>query len=163
MSKKSVLLTILCLIISTVVFFVGYKKTANPKILYRVYLQGETIGYVKDKELLEEYIDNEQSELKEKYKVDRVYPPNDLDIVKEITYNENVYTEKEIYDKIKGISPFTVNGYTITIKGTDETSEQEGTITTEIKKYMLLIKVYLKIQLKILFLYLFLMKIIRTL
>lgn len=134
MSKKSILLTILCLIISTVVFFVGYKKTSNPKILYRVYLQGETIGYVKDKELLEEYIDTEQSELKEKYKVDRVYPPNDLDIVKEITYNDNIYTEKEIYDKIKGISPFTVNGYTITIKGTDETTEQEGKITTEDKK-----------------------------
>ena len=134
MNKKSVLLTIVCLLISTVVFFTGYKRASNPRLLYRVYLQGKTIGYVKDKKLLEEYIDNEQSELKQKYKVDRVYPPNDLDIVKELTYNENVFTEKEIYDMIKGISPFTINGYTITIKGTEETDEQEGKITTPDKK-----------------------------
>ena len=134
----NILLTILCLGLSSVVFFWEYKKITTPVTLYRVYLQGKTIGYVKDKDILEEYIDNEQSELKAKYGVDRVYPPNDLDIVKEITYNQKVYTEKEIYDKIKGISPFTVNGYTVTIKGIEVTNDEaEKTTTSDAKIYVI--------------------------
>ena len=134
----NVLLTILCLGLSSVVFLWGYKKVTTPTTLYRVYLQGKTIGYVKDKKVLEEYIDKEQSELKTKYGVDRVYPPNDLDIVKEITYNKKVYSEKEIYDKIKDISPFTVNGYTVTIKGTEVSNDEaEKTMTEDSKIYVI--------------------------
>ena len=51
-------------------------------------------------ELLENYIDEAQTSLKDKYKVDKVYVPNNLDIVKEITYNQKVSTEKEIYEAI---------------------------------------------------------------
>ena len=134
MKGKTILTTIVCLILSSVVFFVGYTKITEPKELYRVYLAGDTIGYIQDKDVLEEYIDNEQSELKTKYKVDRVYPPNDLDIVKEITYNQSISSEKTIYEKIKNISPFTINGYIVTIKGTEEVNEDEGEHKTEDKK-----------------------------
>lgn len=131
MSKKSIIATIFCLLLSSLVFFIGYNKTGEPEELYRIYLNGNTIGYVKDKELLEQYIDKAQLSLKEKYNVNKVYVPNDLDMVKEITYNQKVSTEEEIYEKIKGIAPFTINGYIITIKGTKMMTEENGEITTD--------------------------------
>ena len=137
MNKKTILATIVCLILSSFVFFLEYKKISEPQDLYRVYLAGETIGYIKDKELLEDYIDKEQVELKEKYKVDRVYPPNDLDIVEEVTYNQRIDSERDIYEKIKNTSPFSINGYIVTIKGTEEVKDEEETVTTkDIKIYV---------------------------
>ena len=70
------------------------------------------------------YIDNEQQTLKEKYNADKVYAPEDLEIVKDVTYNEDISTTKEIYNKIKDIEPFTIKGYEITIEGIDTTNEQ---------------------------------------
>jgi len=134
MGKKTIVLTIISLLLSSFIFFIRITYTSEPKELYRVYLAGDTIGYIKNKELFEKYIDDEQTELKEKYKVDRVFPPNDLDIVKEYTYSNDIKTEKELYEEIKDISPFTINGYIITIKGSEETSEDQGKYTTEDKK-----------------------------
>ena len=131
MDKKTIFMTIVCLILSTFVFFFEYNITIEPVELYRVYLAGDTIGYIKDKSVFEKYIDDEQIELKEKYKVDRVYPPNDLDIVKEVTYIDKVSTEKEIYEKIKGISPFTINGYTVSIKDIEKETDIEGSYEKE--------------------------------
>ena len=131
MNKKTVFITFICLILSSFVFFVGYKKMDNPQELYRVYLKGETIGYIENKELLEKYIDDAQIALKERYNVDKVYAPNELDVIKEITYNQKISTEEEIYEKIKDKSPFTINGYKITIKGIQIIDEEQGEITTE--------------------------------
>jgi len=132
-SKKNILITIIALLLSSTVFFVEKDKSYNPEQVYRVYLSGKTIGYVEDKELLEEYIDKAQSSLKEKYDVEKVYAPNDLDIIKEVTYNQKVSTEKEIYEEINKLAPFTIQGYVITIKGIEIMSETEGEITTEDK------------------------------
>ena len=132
-SKKNILITIVALLISSTVFFVDNGKRYNPEEVYRVYLSGKTIGYIEDKELLEDYIDKAQSSLKEKYNVEKVYAPNDLDIVKEITYNQKISTEKEIYEEISKLAPFTIQGYVITIKGIEIMSETEGEITTEDK------------------------------
>ncbi len=131
MNKKTIFITFICLILSSFVFFVGYKKMDNPQELYRVYLKGETIGYIENKELLEKYIDDAQISLKEKYNVDKVYAPNELDVIKEVTYNQKISTEEEIYEKIKDKSPFTINGYKITIKGIKTVDEEQGEITTE--------------------------------
>ncbi len=131
MIKKGIIGIFTCLLACGLVFFTGYSKSVNPQELYRVYLDGKTIGYIKDKTLLEDYIDREQSELKKKYNVDKVYAPNGLDIIKEVTFDEKISTEKEIYDKIKDIAPFTINGYIITIKGTTTFSESEGETTTD--------------------------------
>ena len=126
MNKKNILYVLLSLLISSAILFVGYTKPSKPIELYHVYLKGETIGYISNRELLEEYIDKEQIELKEKYNIDKVFLPNDLDIVKEVTYDNKISTEKEIYEKIKGISPFTISGYTITIKGLETVSDDDG-------------------------------------
>jgi len=73
------------LIITSSIFLVGMKKLdITPKEVYHVYLGGKSIGLVKSKVALEEYIDKEQESLKEKYNVKRVYAPDNLDIKKEI-------------------------------------------------------------------------------
>lgn len=131
MNKKNILFVFISLLISSAIFLVGYQKTTKPIELYRVYLKGETIGYIKNIELLEEYIDNEQTEIKEKYGVDKVFLPNDLDIKKEITYGKKVSTEKEIYEKIKDVSPFAIDGYKVTIKGLEIVSEEESETAAE--------------------------------
>lgn len=100
-------------------------KEKTPKTVYRVYLEGKSLGIIKSKEELEDYIDKKQNEIKKEYGVDKVYIPSELDIVKEITYDNNITSVKKIYKKIKDISPFTINGYAITIKGID-TKDSEG-------------------------------------
>lgn len=139
MNKKDIIYALLALVISSCVFFVGYTKSETPVELYHVYLQGDTIGYIENKDLLEEYIDKEQTEIKEKYKVDKVYLPNDLDIIKEMTYNQKASSEKEIYEKIKDKAQFTINGYKITIKGVKYQDEESGEelVTPDIKIYVL--------------------------
>ena len=102
--------------------------TANtnkePQEVYRVYLKGKSLGLIESKKSLEQYIDKEQESIKKKYKVDKVYIPEDLDIEKEITYNEKILSTKQIYTKIKDISPFTIDGYTTTIKGLTKTNSE---------------------------------------
>lgn len=130
-NTKNIVITVIALIISSTILLFETKKMINPEELYRVYLNGETIGYVDDKEILENYIDEAQSSLKEKYKVDKVYVPKNLDIVKEITYFKEPSTEKEIYEKIKNLAPFTIQGFIVNVKGINIMTEEGGEITTE--------------------------------
>lgn len=117
---------ILPALLLSVFFTTGFAKILqSPQVVYRVYLKGESLGLISSKVELENYIDKKETEIKEKYGVDKVYTPTDLDIVKEITYYNEVSSVKDIYNKIKDISPFTINGYQITIKGID-TQDSEG-------------------------------------
>lgn len=117
---------LLLFIIISSIFATGFIKiSTNPQTLYRVYLKGKSIGIIESKESFENYIDKKQEEIKKKYNVEKVYVPADLDIVKEITFEKNIKTNKEIYDIIKDTSPFTINGYVIKIKGVD-TKKGEG-------------------------------------
>lgn len=139
MDSKIIISTFIAFIISFLLVFVpGFTDNKNVSIesyndakpVYRVYLKGKSIGLISSKEKLEEYIDEEQAEIKEKYGVDKVYAPNDLDIVKEYTYNEKLSNAETIYQEIKkimGTEAFTINGYKIVIGGVDEETE-EGTI-----------------------------------
>ena len=92
----------------------------------QVYLNGEKIGLIEDKEELFTLIDTEQVELKEKYKVDKVYPPDGLDVKKIYTYNNNISDIKDIYNYIKDVEPFTIEGYTATITYTSEVLDDNG-------------------------------------
>ncbi len=112
---------------------VNMKILESARAVYRVYLEGNSIGVVESKKELEDYIDKEQESIKKKYKVDKVFAPNDLDIVKEYTYKDEVSTAKEIYQKIreiKGSEAFTINGYKIFIGGV-EVETEEGTVKTD--------------------------------
>lgn len=92
-----------------------------PQEGYRVYLEGKSIGLIKSKDELNEYINIQQEKIKEKYHVDTVYIPNNIDIVKEITYEDKFDNISNIYNMMNTISPFTIKGYQVTIDRTDST------------------------------------------
>ncbi len=128
MSKKNKILMSILLGI-TIIFSTGFKKFSNTPIeAYRVYLKGESLGLIKSKLELENFIDKKQKEIKDKYKVNKVYIPTDLDIVKEITYEQDLKTTEEIYELIKDNSSFTIDGYVVKIKGLDTKDENGKTI-----------------------------------
>lgn len=137
MNKKTIFLVIIALLLSATVFLFGYNKVENPKTIYKVYLDGEAIGLINSKKELEAYIDQGQNEIKEKYGVDKVHIPNNLDIEKETTYSDNISTVEEIYEKIKDIAPFTISGYEIKIKGVEQISAETMETTKTIKLYVL--------------------------
>ena len=118
MDKKVILYIFIAALFS--LFFImitDIDASSDPKEVYRVYLKGKSLGIIDSKKDLEDYIDKEQDSIKKKYKVKKVYIPEDLDIEKEITYNKKTLSTEEIYEKIKDNSPFTIDGYTTTIKG----------------------------------------------
>lgn len=147
MDKKTTIITIIIAIMTALIVYIGsnpastYGKVlglinlnSNPKQLYRVYLGGKSIGLIESIEELESFIDEKQSELKEKYNVKKVYVPNDLDVIREITYNEKTSSVEEIYNKIeeiKGDESFTIDGYKITIHGIEKVREDGTNETTE--------------------------------
>ena len=119
MSFKNVLtIFFITSFVAVLAFLVGFSKETNlePQEVYQVYLDGQKIGLIKDKEGLYSLINKEGQSIKEKYKVDQVYPPNGLKITKYFTYDEKISSVKEIYKKIKEKENFTIVAYTITIK-----------------------------------------------
>lgn len=132
MKLKTIIYTIIALVISCTIFFTSYAKKISPNTLYHVYLSGKTIGYIESKKDLEDYIDKKEEEIKVKYNVKNVYMPKELKIEKENTYLKKPTTVESIYSKIKSISPFTINGYVVTIKGVEERNEEESHITDTI-------------------------------
>ncbi len=113
---KSFLIIIFILGFSSILVVGSNNQNIHPQELYRVYLDGKSIGLIKSEKKLKEYIDKEQKELKEKYHVNKVYPPTGLQIQKEITYDTNIISTIKAYEKIKEISNFTIEGYEISIK-----------------------------------------------
>lgn len=140
MNKYKKIFIISFLIVLSISILGMKKNTVTAKNVYRVYLGGKSIGLIKSKSDLEKYIDKEQESLKKKYGVNKVYAPADLDIQKEITYSNNISSTKEIYEKIKDISPFTIKGYTITIKPTNTSSSTVKDVDTTTKKIYVLDK-----------------------
>ncbi len=118
---------ILTFFIALLVFFMGVKSKVEeyPNSLYQVYLDGEKIGLIEEKQELLNLIDKEQIDIKNKYGVDKVYPPSGLDIQSVITYNTNISSVEEIYEIIKEKDPFTISGYTVTINYNNEGVESE--------------------------------------
>lgn len=134
MNKKEKLLAItITALVSILVFFAGSNKSVEsaPVVLYQVYLNSEKIGLIEDEDEFLELIDKEQTEIKEKYGVDKVYPPNGLEIKKIYTYNEKIDSVDNVYNKIKHVEPFTINGYSITINYKETTQNETETIKRE--------------------------------
>lgn len=130
MSKKNSKFPLVGVIISLVfafiiTFFLPNEVLSDTKIpmeSYRVYLKGESIGLIKSESELYDYINKMQQSLKEKYNVDTVYIPNDINVVKDVTYEENLTTISNIYNIINEKSPFTIKGYMVTIDKTNTTN-----------------------------------------
>lgn len=92
---------------------------------YQVFLGSEKIGLIKSEDELYKLIDKEQQDIKDKYKVDKVFSPSGLEVHPVRTYNNDIKSAKEIYDEIKDLEPFTIEGYEVIInknKGKDKTT-----------------------------------------
>lgn len=115
--KSKIFGGLLTIILFVLVFFIGMdsRMAGNPILAYQVYLNGEKLGLINSDEELFNLIDTEQSELKNKYGVDKVYPPDGLDIEKIYTYSNKIVESSEIYSQIKDTEPFTIEGYVATI------------------------------------------------
>ena len=128
--------------ISIIVFFMGVKVKSEemPNSLYKIYLNGEVIGLIEEKQELLDLIDKEQEEIKEKYNVDKVYPPDGLDIQNIVTYDNDVETASNIYEKIKDKEPFTISGYKVTIsypepeEGESEKEKKDSVVLNVLEK-----------------------------
>ena len=153
MNKKGIIISVFAFIISFILIVAASRPASltarilginagntTPKELYRVYLAGESLGVINSKNELENYIDKKQEQLKYIYNVDKVYAPNDLKIMKEITYNEKISSVEDIYNKlvkIKGKSSFTIDGYEIKIEGIEKKREGEEIKTDDIYLYVI--------------------------
>ena len=88
MSKKTKVIAIVAIVLS-VILTVGFSfKIKAPKTVYRVYLEGKSLGIIKSKKALENYIDKKQQQIKEQYGVDKVYAPEEFDTNEWTVYGE---------------------------------------------------------------------------
>ena len=117
MKKKIILGVFLTIGCTVLMFIVGFAKkvSGTPVEVFQVYLDGKKMGLIESKNELLDLIDKEQSAIKDEYGVDKVYPPNGLDIEKIYTYNTELSNVTDIYNKIKDTEKFTIEGYEITI------------------------------------------------
>ena len=118
-----------------------FSKTKTPITAYKVYLKGESIGLIQSDIELYNYINKMQQELMKKYNVSNVYVPNDINVVKDVTYEENIVSISHIYDLINEKEPFTIKGYRVLVDKTNsieykEENEIEDTKEEEKKVYI---------------------------
>ena len=109
---------IICLVIYMCITFEPIERKVNK--YYQVYLSDKKVGLITSKDELYDLIDKEQDEIKKKYGVNKIYPPEGLEVQEVLTYNDDLMTTKEIYDEIKDSAPFTIEGYEVSVKGEDE-------------------------------------------
>ena len=131
MNKKSIFVSILISLFIIAIYAVSefysvVVRDANRA--YQVYLNGEELGLISNRNELYTLINNEQQEIKDMYNVNYVYPPDGLDIIEVNTFNNDFLKTNEIYEKIENLDNFTIKGYIITIKSEDD----EGKIVTKV-------------------------------
>lgn len=128
MNKKSIAYCIIITILISALItysFLNEEDYLSATSIYQVYLDGNKIGLINSKDELYNLINKEQSDIKEEYNVDQVYPPKGFKIIKKNTYDQNVTTVEDIYEYIKDDKSFTLRGYTITIKSKEAGAEPE--------------------------------------
>ena len=116
--KKKILITLtllLTFIFGTGMYLFQVKASVNPVEAYEVYIDGRSVGFIKNRSKLVKFIDQEQQEIKDKYQVEKVYMPLGVKIQKRTTYNQKFKSEYEIYQLIQKSKLFAIDGYKITI------------------------------------------------
>ena len=129
--KKFVFLGIIIAIAGVVCLGFGYQKSPEPNVYYEVYLKDKSLGVIASKDELDDYINTNGSYYKNKYGVNEVYSPTDLQVKKITTYNDKVSSVRDVYKQISKDSNFTIKGYEFKIKkqttnddGSEEASEK---------------------------------------
>ena len=131
--KGKIISFLIVAIVAVSLFLVGFTKKnyGDAAEIYQVYLNGNKIGLLANDNDLYDLINEKQQEIKEKYGVDNVYPPNGFDIVKTYSYDEMINDVDEIYNQIEEVDDFTIKGYTITIHNTTP-DEETGVVPEDI-------------------------------
>ena len=121
-SKQIIITTISTLIIGCLLIlnFIANKYILKADSIYKIYLDGNIIGYIANDDELYTMINNRQKEIKDKYKVKKVYPPESFEIIKTNSYNAEISSVEDIYNRLAQIESFTIDGYIINIKGADD-------------------------------------------
>ena len=124
---KKILYGFIIIVLTSVIFYLSfnYKKTSEPNVYYKVYLEDEVLGVIKSKTELENYIDKQGDSIKEKLGVLNVYAPTGIKIEKIATYDSEVSEVEDIYALIEEKASFTVKGYQFTIRKYSEETEKE--------------------------------------
>ncbi len=117
--KKNMIKILITLLMCSFIIYIGIqpKGETNPNSAYAVYLNGEKIGLIENKQALLNKINSEQEAIKKKYRAENVYPPVGLEIVKQVTYNGNFSDINEIYNNI---NEFSIKGYIVTISSKEK-------------------------------------------
>ena len=125
--------------VGALLFFVALdrKTLGDPYEVYQVYLNGKKIGLIESEQKLLNLIDKEQSNIKDTFNVDKVYPPTGLVIEKVYTYSDKLNNTEEIYNEIKDSEPFAIQGYTVTITYSNENLEEGAKPKEPLKIYLL--------------------------
>ena len=135
MSKKNrIKAIIITLILAVFVFLAGFTNEDNKMLTvkYQVYLDGNAIGIISDTKELYALINKEQSQIKDEYNVDQVYPPKGFEIESYLTYNDSLSSVGDIYNQIKNSKSFTVKGYTATISN-QATENEDAKVKFKVK------------------------------
>ena len=143
--KSKFIAFILCAIVICVYVVAGSYNYIGQSVnkVYKVYLDGEFIGAIENKDTLYDLIDDKQQAIKDKYKVENVYPPNGLEVVESYSYNTPVSNLTDIYNKIEQLQDFTIYGYEIKISETNSHDAysiyvlKKETFTDAIKDFIL--------------------------
>lgn len=129
MKKNKLIALIITLISAIFIFEIGMVKQTNQVATekYQVYLDGEKIGLIADQASLYNLINQEQANIKNEYNVDQVYPPKGFEVENYISYDSNVDSAQDVYNKIKDEKSFTVKGYQVTVSS-KSTDTEEGKV-----------------------------------
>lgn len=134
MKVKEVIITALVLMLVGTLYALNYvanKYVLRADTIYRVYLNGEIIGYLEDDQTLYNIINKKQAEIKKKYAVDNVYPPEGFQIIRSNSYNVEISSAEEIYERMATLDTFTIEGYTIKAINEEENKEVKINVLDE--------------------------------
>lgn len=126
-NKWSFFTILLVIFLSLSVFLLTFCKGTNsdPTVVYTVYLDGKAIGTIASEDSFNEFVNTKEDELKKKYNVDTVYTPRGVEIKKNLTYNNFINSNEQVYNKIISSKNFTVRGYQIMIVNPDDENDSE--------------------------------------
>ena len=123
MKLKEIIITTLLVILVLGLFalnLIANKLILRPENIFRVYLDGQIIGYIEDEDELYNIINQKQKEIRKKYSVNEVHPPEGFEIVKSNSYNVTMSSASEIYAKMAKLSSFTIDGYIVNAVNEEE-------------------------------------------
>lgn len=116
MKKLFIIITSIITLTSAMYFgFFSEPVNAAPFKAYEVYIDGRSIGFIKDKNKLEKYIDNEQQSIKKQYNVKKVYMPLGVKVQERSVFVKKFISERSVYNTLKKAKLFAIDGYVVTI------------------------------------------------